>query len=89
MVNLSQTSNDFVSSDVEEKDGYLKDFLSGRWVKDKPEEHVRQTYLKKLVEEYGYDPKNIKTEVRITSGQTETKKPADIVVFNGEGLRSR
>ena len=86
MVNLSQTSNDFVSSDVEEKDGYLKDFLSGRWVKDKPEEHVRQTYLKKLVEEYGYDPKNIKTEVRITSGQTETKKPADIVVFNGEGL---
>jgi type I restriction enzyme M protein len=82
----SQKTNNSDSLENEEKEGYIKDFLSSKWVKDKPEEQVRQTYLKKLVEEYGYDPKNIKTEVRITSGQTETKKPADIIVFNGEGF---
>lgn len=70
----------------EKKEGYVKDFISGDWIKDKPEERVRQTYLKKLVEEYGYDPTNIKTEIPIKSGQTETKKPADIVIFDGKGF---
>ena len=79
-------NHEVVTTEQEKKEGYIKDFISGEWVKDKPEEQVRQTYLRKLVEEYGYDPKNIKTEVSIKSGQTETKKPADIVVFDGKGF---
>lgn len=75
-----------VTTEQEKKEGYIKDFITGEWVKDKPEEQVRQVYLRKLVEEYGYDPKNIKLEVSIKSGQTETKKPADIVVFDGRGV---
>ena len=79
-------NHEVVTTEQEKKEGYIRNFISGEWVKDKPEERVRQTYLRKLVEDYGYDPKNIKTEVSIKSGQTETKKPADIVVFDGKGF---
>lgn len=85
-LNLVEQQRLLESFASEIKEGYIKDFISGEWVKDKPEEQVRQTYLRKLVEDYGYDPKNIKTEVSIKSGQTETKKPADIVVFDGKGF---
>ncbi len=77
---------DAVTTEEETKEGYIKDYISGKWVKENPEELVRQTYLKKLVEEYGYSKENIKTEVSIKSGQTETKKRADIVVFDGKGF---
>lgn len=79
-------NKEVVTTEQEKKEGYIRDFITDDWVKDKPEEQVRQTYLIKLVEEYGYNSKNIKTEVSIKSGQTETKKPADIVVFNGKGF---
>ncbi|MBZ0177032.1 MAG: N-6 DNA methylase [Candidatus Methanoperedens nitroreducens] len=86
MVEKITKNHEVVTTEQEKKEGYIKDFISGDWVKDKPEEQVRQIYLKKLVEEYGYDAKNIKTEVSIKSGQTETKKPADIVIFDGKGF---
>ncbi|MCH7568797.1 MAG: N-6 DNA methylase [Nanoarchaeota archaeon] len=79
-------NHEVVTTEQETKEGYIKDYISNDWVKDKPEEQVRQAYLRKLVEDYGYNRKNIKTEVSIKSGQTETKKPADIVVFNGKGF---
>lgn len=79
-------NHEVVTTEQEKKEGYIRDFISNDWVKDKPEEEIRQTYLRKLVEDYGYDPKNIKTEASIKSGQTETKKPADIVVFDGKGF---
>ena len=82
MGKIVTNNHEVVTTEQEKKEGYIRDFISGEWVKDKPEEQVRQTYLRKLVEEYGYDPKKIKTEVSIKSGQTETKKPADIVVFD-------
>ncbi len=82
----SISEEEIIQSETEIKDGYVKDYISGKWIKDKPEEQIRQIFLKRLVEEYNYDPKNIKTEVSITSGQTETKKPADIVVFDGKGF---
>jgi len=85
MVEKIMQNNEIVTTEQEIMEGYIKDYISSEWIKDKPEERVRQTYLRKLIEEYGYDSKNIKTEVSIKSGQTETKKPADIVVFNGKG----
>ena len=86
MEKVTTKKREIVTTEQEKKEGYIKDFISGEWVKDTPEEQVRQTYLRKLVEEYRYDPRNIKTEVRIKSGQTETKKPGDIVVFDGRGF---
>jgi len=86
MKKIVTNNHEVVTTEQEKKEGYIRDFISEEWVKDRPEEQVRQTYLRKLVEEYGYDPKNIKTEVSIKSGQTETKKPADIVVFDGRGF---
>jgi len=41
----------------EEKKSYIRDFITGRWLKDRPEEGPRQILEKRLVEEYGY-PKN-------------------------------
>ena len=68
----------------EEKTGMIRDAISNKLIKKTPEEEVRQIYLQKLIKEYKYPKSHIKTEVRIQSGQTETKKPADIVVFRND-----
>ena len=50
----------------------------------KPEEPVRQFFVNKLINEYGYPEENIDVEVTIVMGVKEKKnigKPADIVVF--------
>ena len=68
----------------------IKDYLTGENidVSNKPEEIVRQNYLKVLHEEYGYPKENMSKEVAIFSGTSEvndvvTNKPkrADIVVY--------
>lgn len=43
-------NHEVVTTEQEKKEGYIGDFISGEWVKDKPEEQVRQTYLKKSAE---------------------------------------
>ena len=60
----------------------LRDALSGEAIKWTPEEEIRQLFIKKLIKEYKYPKSHIKKEVPIKSGQTETKKKADIVVFH-------
>lgn len=60
--------------------GYLEDFLTGDPVLDRPEERVRQVYLRRLVEEYNYPKKNIRTEFPIQKG-SRLIGPADICVF--------
>lgn len=50
-------------------------------VTDKPEEVVRQWWLYRLVETYGYDFDQIGVEVPVIVGSTEAKKKADIVVY--------
>lgn len=58
------------------------DFVSGRPVRDTPEEQVRQIFERRLVEEYGYSKEQIQTvpEYYIQKG-TRRIGPADIVVF--------
>ncbi len=73
-----------IKTNPEEKSGMVRDAISDQWIKKTPEEEVRQIYLQKLIKEYKYPRNFIKTEVRIQSGQTETKKPADIVVFRND-----
>ena len=62
----------------------LKDALTGEELKWTPEEEVRQIFINKLIKEYKYPKKLIKREVSIRSGQTETKKRADIVIFHDD-----
>ena len=58
MKKIVTNNHEVVTTEQEKKEGYIRDFISEEWVKDRPEEQVRQTYLRKLVEEYGYNPKN-------------------------------
>jgi len=62
----------------------FRDVLSGEQIKWTPEEEMRQLFIKKLIKEYKYPKCHIKKEVPIKSGQTETKKKADIVVFHND-----
>lgn len=50
-------------------------------VDNKPEEKVRQWWLYRLVEVYGYSFDQIDVEVRVVVGSAEAKKSADIVVY--------
>ncbi|MDR2745462.1 MAG: N-6 DNA methylase [Desulfovibrio sp.] len=71
------------------KDGYLVDFISGRPVKDGPEEREAvQVFSRMLVEDYGYPKESIQTrpQYRVKARPSDTNKeyPIDIAVFNGD-----
>lgn len=53
-------------------------------VTDKPEELVRQVWLYRLKEVYGYSFEQMDVEVRVRVGSTEAKKKADIVVYQDD-----
>ncbi len=55
-------------------------------VDKKPEEVVRQWWLFRLKEVYGYDFSQMKVEVGVLVGSTEAKKKADIVVYTDQKL---
>jgi type I restriction enzyme M protein len=62
------------------KEGYIIDYVTGKEIKATPEEEVRQTYEKKLVEEYGYSKNQIDINFMIQKGSQKIG-PADIAVF--------
>ena len=60
-------------------DGSIRDYVDGKFRKDTPEEYVRQTIEKRLINEHKYKREQIKIEFGLKLG---TRKPrADIVVF--------
>lgn len=61
--------------------GKIKCFITGKLRNDSPEEKVRQDVARSLVEEYGYDKKDIDIEFSVKMGRA--RKRADIVVFYG------
>lgn len=69
-------------------DGKIVDFLSGMLLEPKPEEFVRQTYLRILHFEYQYPKNTLAREIAIYYGSKELKDKegnpvrADIVVYN-------
>lgn len=67
--------------EVKEKVGYIKDYATGKLVKERPEEGPRQIFERRLVEEYGYSKDQIEIEFWIQKG-TRKIGPADIVVFH-------
>ncbi len=60
-------------------DGEIYDYIDGKFRKDTPEEYVRQTIEKRLVNEHKYEPKRIKIEFTLKLGSRRPR--ADIVVF--------
>ncbi|MCX2748983.1 N-6 DNA methylase [Arthrobacter sp. MI7-26] len=70
-----------------EPDGRIRDFLSGAILEDRPEERVRQRFLKVLHFDYGYPLNVMKREVVIMSGANPVTDDegapirADIVVY--------
>lgn len=71
------------------KDGYIKDYISGVELKATPEEiQAVQPFAKKLVEDYGYPKKRIRTRpqwhVKVRPSDVKKEYPVDIAVFNNE-----
>ncbi len=73
--------------DVDPINGKIIDFLSGAELEDRPEERVRQRYLKVLHYDYGYAKSLMRREVKIMAGSNEvvahdgTPTRADIAVY--------
>lgn len=71
------------TEEVEAKEGYVKDPVSGRLVKITPERvEAKLVFAERLINEYGYSKDQIQTfpEFYIQKGSTKIG-PADIVVF--------
>lgn len=65
-------------------DGKIRDYVDGKIRNDTPEEYVRQTIERRLVDEHRYNPMQIKIEYAIHIG---SRKPrADIVLFDRNDL---
>jgi len=80
-------TNDAVETTV--KTGYLKDYVSGKPVKDGPEEREAvQVFSRMLVEDYGYPKSHIQTrpQHRVKARPSDTKKeyPVDIALFSNQ-----
>ncbi len=59
--------------------------IRNKWLVDKPEEEVRQRYVCRLVDSYGYDIKQMGEEVKVTNSQRgQGAARADIVVWRSE-----
>lgn len=70
-----------------EKKGYVKDFISGLFVRATPEEvEAVQVFAKQLVEDYGYPKETIQTHpqwrVKIRPSNRRKEYPVDIAVFS-------
>lgn len=63
-------------------EGKICDYIDGKFRKDTPEEYVRQTIEKRLVNEHKYERDQIRIEFTVKMGSG--KKRADIVIFENE-----
>lgn len=61
-------------------DGKICDYIDGKFRKDTPEEYVRQTIEKRLVNEHKYKPAQIKIEFGLKLGSARPR--ADIIIFS-------
>jgi type I restriction enzyme M protein len=64
---------------------YLKCIASDKDRPAKPEEIVRQLWIKKLLEEFHYPPKRLRIEHAVWFGSGVSDKSADIVIMHTDG----
>ena len=67
-------------------EGKVCDYVDGKFRNDTPEEYVRQTIEKRLINEHKYSIKQVRIEYTLQLGSS--KKRADIVIFNGDCTES-
>mgnify|MGYP002766604816 CR=1 FL=1 len=67
---------------IQIKDNKIFAPLKDKWLVLKPEEEVRQRYVCRLVESYGYDLKQMEQELKVTNSQRgQGAARADIVIW--------
>lgn len=84
-----QTWLSLLRMNVQIKEGYIEDYISGTPVKETPEEvEAVQVFSEALVQDYGYPKKLLQTRpqfrVRIRPSDTKKEYPIDIAVFSKE-----
>lgn len=79
MPNTSRQKNTPGPNIIRVPDGEICDYIDETLRKDTPEEYVRQTVEKRLVNEHLYKPENIKIEFTLKLGSRRHR--ADIVIF--------
>jgi type I restriction enzyme M protein len=67
-------------------DGKICDYIDGKFRNDTPEEYVRQTIEKRLINEHKYSPDQIKIEFTLAVGSNKPR--ADIVIWDKNILKS-
>jgi type I restriction enzyme M protein len=82
---FSDADIDAFESSLFEKNGklYVKCLASGKDRQAKPEEIVRQLWIRRLLDRYKYPASRIAVEFPVTFGR-DTSKRADIVVFDAD-----
>ena len=61
-------------------EGKICDYIDGKFRNDTPEEYVRQTIEKRLINEHKYSPKQVRIEYTLQLGSNKPR--ADIVIFD-------
>lgn len=68
--------------EVQIKDNKIYAPLKDKWLIVKPEEEVRQRYICRLVDSYGYNLKQMDQELKVTNSQRgQGSARADIVIW--------
>lgn len=68
--------------EVKSENGKIYAPLKDQWLVEKPEERVRQQYICRLVDSYGYELKQMDQELKVTNSQRgQGAARADIVVW--------
>lgn len=68
--------------EVQIKDNKIYAPLKDKWLVLKPEEEVRQRYICRLVDSYGYNPKQMDQELKVTNSQRgQGAARADIIIW--------
>lgn len=61
------------------RDGYIRDYIDERERKDTPEEYVRQTIEKRLINEHGYSRDQVRVEFTLHVGSCKPR--VDLAIF--------
>ena len=71
--------------DIQIKDNKIFAPLKGKWLITKPEEIVRQKYICRLVDSYGYSPDQMAQELQVTNSQRgQGAARGDIVIWRSK-----
>lgn len=70
-----------MSQEIQLKDNKIFAPLIDKWLVAKPEELVRQKYIKRLIENYGFSTDQIAQKVKVNNSQRgQGRAMADIVI---------